>query len=148
TLFRREHAYSLFFSGGVGGRVSDSFALWDHQDAEWVELTADQAKVHASRRAEVVDAVDAVRVLRNRRRASAAIADSRLPGVPNFPVGPDSDSDDNSNRLVRPSALAPALSIDSNSDSVSADLTIPDHRHSPLTPTFRTGPGTSDDGTD
>ncbi|CAM9701407.1 unnamed protein product, partial [Sphacelaria rigidula] len=56
SLFRRGHAYTLFFSGGSGGRVSESFALWDHKDAEWIELTCDQAKVHAGRRTEVADA--------------------------------------------------------------------------------------------
>ncbi|CAM9298066.1 unnamed protein product [Sphacelaria rigidula] len=121
SLFRREHAYTLFFSGGSGGRVNESFALWDHQDAEWIELTCDQAKVHAGRRAEVADAVDAVRDLRNRRRASAAVADLRMPGVPNFPVGPDSDSDDGVQPACRPSAP---------------------------TPTFRNAPGAPDDGTE
>lgn len=121
SLFHRKHAYSLFFSGGSSGRVSESYDLWDHQDAEWVELSCDQAKVHAGRRAEVADAVDAERELHNRRRAAASVADLRMPGVPNYPVGPDSDSDDGVQPPLRPSAL---------------------------TPTFRKGPGSPDDGSD
>lgn len=74
TLFRCEHAFTRFFSSGSGDRRS----FWDHQDAEWIELTCDQDKVHAGRRAEVADAVDAVGKLRNRRRASAAAADVRI----------------------------------------------------------------------
>lgn len=61
----------------------------------------------------------AVRELRNRRCAAAAVADVRMPGVPNFPVGPDSDSDDG----VQPPCRASALS-----------------------PMFRKGPGSPNDG--
>ena len=122
SLFRREHAYSLFFSGGPGGRVSESFELWDNQDAEWIELTCDQAKVHAGRRAEVEDSIDSVAELRNRRRASAAVAHRRMPGVPQYLVGPDSDSDEEPPPPLRPSALVPTFRRGLGSHADGSDL--------------------------
>lgn len=92
--FACEHAYTLFFSGGARGRVFGTFDLCEHQDVEWLELNCEQAKVYATRRADVGDAPDTVHELRPRGwAAAAAVADLRMPGAPNFPVAPDSDSE-------------------------------------------------------
>eukprot|EP00903_Cladosiphon_okamuranus_P009015 g8623.t1 len=43
ALFTRQHSYILFFSGGQGGRVSTSFALWDMIDGEFEDLSRESS---------------------------------------------------------------------------------------------------------
>lgn len=59
--FSRTHAYTLFFSGGQGGRISASYPPWDHQDREFEDMSSDQAKVCSHDRLELEGAMDSAR---------------------------------------------------------------------------------------
>lgn len=89
SLFTREHAYLLFFSGGLGGRVSSSFEMWDYQDREFSNLSVDQAKVCSHDRLELEGTMDITReeVVRELAQSCAA-----PPGVVRFLVAADSDA--------------------------------------------------------
>ena len=125
-LFTRKHAYLLFFSGGQGGRVSSSFALWDHQDLEFSEMTVDQAKVCSHDRLELEGAMDVAREKIVRDLAASRGAPS---GVLNFPV--DADSDDEwvdvaAGSAPTPTALRHYDSIGrTNADTSSASEDLP-----------------------
>lgn len=89
SQFTREHAHTLFFSGGQGGRISSSFPLWDAMDREFEDLTVDQAKACSHRRLEVQGAMDL-----GRERTARALASyqNEPSGVIRYDLDPDSDA--------------------------------------------------------
>lgn len=104
SLFTREHAYLLFFSGGEGRRVSTSFEPWERQDRMFSEMTVDQAKVCSHDRLHLEGAMEEARA-----RIARDLANSGGPSSPAtaLNVGQDS-SDESGDDLHTPPTTPPA----------------------------------------
>lgn len=103
-LFTRVHSYILFFSGGQGGRVSPSYALWDSMDRTFEDFTVDEAKVCSHDRLQVQGELDAVRVRSVRDRGTL---EAHPAGIVRHALAADSDDDD-------PGAPSETLATDDN----------------------------------